>query len=505
MNSLSRSRLITIMLAAGLAIACGGAPPPVVEEPAPTPEPAPEPPPRESPPESAEPRDISFPDVERSELSNGLELNTVRWDALPIVYISLVIDSGAATDPADRQGLAQLVASMMKEGTRRRSSAELAEEVDFLGADIWTSTTADSLTIGFRALSDQLDQAMEILADVSMNPAFSNEELEKLKRRERNRLTLMSSRPGFLARRTLYGALYGDHPYGRVDTTTEVVDAVSRRDMVSWHRAHVVPNNGTLIVVGDVTAEQVQQSANTAFRRWRRRNVPEIEYPTPPERDAREVIIVDRPGSVQSTIYIGNICLERGNPDWIPFIVANQVLGGSAASRLFMDLREERSLTYGAYSGVGERVHVAPFRASAEVRTEVTGEAMSAFFEHLNRIVTEAAPAEEIVNAQRFLSDSFPLQIDTPGKIGNLISELRLFNLADDYWDTYRTRIGEVDAAQALTAARAHIDPEHALIVIVGDATSIQEGLRAYGPVQVLNTEGETLRTLEAQPAAEGE
>jgi len=503
---MNRSRLIVLGLTASLsfALACGGAPPPEPQAPAPAPEaePAPEPPPREPPPESAEPRDIAFPPVERSELRNGLSVDTVRWDALPIVYISLVIDSGSATDPADRQGLAQLVSSMLKEGTRTRSSAELAEEVDFLGADLWTRANDDSLTIGFRALSDQLDQAMSILADVTMNPAFADDELQKLKRRQLNRLTLMNSRPSFLASRTFYGALYGDHPYGRVDTTAEVVEAVTRRDMVNWHRTHVVPNNATLIVVGDVSSEQVQESAEAAFRRWRRRNVPQVEFPAPPQRDAREVIIVDRPGSVQSTISIGNLSIERGHSDWISLMVANQVLGGSAASRLFMDLREQRSLTYGAYSRVGEQVQVAPFRASAEVRTEVTGEAMSAFFEHLDRIVTEEAPAEEIGNAHRFLSDSFPLQIDTPGKIMRLIGELRLFDLPNDYWDTYRGRIGEVTGAQALQAARAHIQPERALVVIVGDASRIEADLQPYGQVTVVNAEGEVQRTLPHQAAA---
>ena len=281
LNALGASTLLSLLV-----VACGGPSTPIANTIIPEPE-APEvveapAPTKQPPPDSAEPRDIAFPAVERAELQNGLNVQTVRWDALPIVYMRLVIDSGAATDPENRQGLASLVASMLEEGTRSRSSAELAEEIDFLGASLWTRATDDTLTIGFRAVSDQLEEAMGLLADVTMNPAFAQTELDKLKRRETNRLSLQSSRPGFLGHRAFYRALYGDHPYARVDTTPEVLESVSRRDLSGWHRSHVLPNNATLIVVGDVTSDQVQEMASSAFRRWRRGRLSTAEYPAPP-------------------------------------------------------------------------------------------------------------------------------------------------------------------------------------------------------------------------------
>ena len=170
--------------------------------------------------------------------------------------------------------------------------------------------------------------------------------------------------------------------------------------------------------------------------------------------------------------------------------MANQVLGGSAASRLFMDLREQRSLTYGAYSAVAERAQIGPFVAYAAVRNEVTEEAMTAFMEHLDRIVAEEPPAEEIANAQRYLSDSFPLQIETAGRVAGMIEELRIFGLEDDYWDGFRTSIREVTPGQAHEAAREYIRPNRALIVAVGRASAIIEPLRAYGEVRVIDTDG---------------
>ncbi|MAC24980.1 MAG: hypothetical protein CMH59_00550 [Myxococcales bacterium] len=491
-------------------LACGGPQtpegtiPPMEDAPevaeAPETEPAPA---KQPPPESGPANDIAFPPIERAELDNGLELNVVRWDELPVVYLRLVVRSGAETDPEELQGLSDLVAQMLKEGTRRRSSAEIAEAVEFLGADLWTGADEENVHLVFRALSDQLDEAMAILAEVATQPAFRQAELDKLKRRELDRLALMQKRPNFLARRALYRRMYGEgHPYARVDTTEEALGRVGRRDLQRWHRRHFVPSNAFLVAVGDVTAEQIQSSAAEHFGRWRGREVQARELPEPPRRERREVVVVDRPGAVQSVILLGNLAIARDDEDFVPLRVANQVLGGSAASRLFMDLRERRSLTYGAYSQVGERVGVAPFVAYASVRTEVTEEAVGAFFENLDRIVAEAPPEPELANAQRFLSDSFPLKIDTPGKIASLVADLRVFGLPDDYWDGYRTSIREVSAEEALAAAQEHIRPEQMLVLVVGNAASFAEPLTQWGPVTVVDGEGEVQQTFEAGSAS---
>lgn len=499
-------RFISIVAAALTVAACGPSAPPDVEEPTDlgdvedtTGEVAE----REPPPESGPPRDVSFPDITRASTDNGLEVNAVGWNQLPIVYLRLVIKSGAEADPDDKPGLAHLVGAMLKEGTRTRSSAELAQQVEFLGADIWVGDDEENVYIGMRALADHLDEAMDILADVAMNPAFRPDELRKLKRREIDRLALQQNDPRFLASRELYLRLYGEeHPYANIDTTKSVVESVTRRDLQRWHRAHFVPNNAFLVAVGDVEAEQVQSVAAEAFGRWRESEVPEVEYPEPPSRDSRQVVLVNRPDSVQSVIAIANLAIPRAHEDYEELEVANQVLGGSAASRLFMDLRERRSLTYGAYSGVGESVKVAPFRASASVRNEVTGQAMGAFFEHLERIRTETVPEDELRDAHRYLSDRFPLQIDTPGKIASLVADLRIYGLDDDYWDGFRSAIREVSAEEAQAAAREHIRPDQSLVVVVGRAADIAEGLRQWGPVTVVSTTGEVEHELEAAETA---
>jgi zinc protease len=461
---------------------------------------------RVPPPPSGPARDVHLPPIARAELENGLETNTVRTDGLPLVYVRLVINSGLASSPEQLPGLSRLAAKMLKEGTRRRTSAQLAESIEYLGASLFVADDQTQVVMQIRGLAEHLDTIMDLLADMAINPRFDEQELRRLKAREQDRLRIEYADASTLARRTFFREIYGAHPYAVQDLTAETLQRARRQDLVAWHRDHFVPNNAFVVVVGDVTPERVQGAAQRAFGAWRRRDVPASQAAEPPTRTEREVVIVHRPGSAQSVVAVGNLAIPRSHPDWVPLEVANQVLGGSAASRLFMDLRERRSLTYGAYSGIDELPAVAPFRARAAVGRDPrqpdedrTAAAMDAFMEHLERIASEAPPAAELADAQRFLSDSFPLQIDTAGRIASLVSDLRRFGLPDDYWDGYRSQIRSVSPEQALAAARAHIRPGIALVVVVGDAEAVAQPMRRWGPVRVVDADG---REISRFPAA---
>ncbi|HMI92812.1 MAG TPA: pitrilysin family protein [Polyangiales bacterium] len=446
--------------------------------------------PRNTPPDAGPRRDVRFPAITRAQTAKGLELDMIEMRQLPVVQISLVVRSGGATDPEKLPGLAQLTAAMLKEGTLKKSSAKLAEAVDFLGAQLHVASDEDSLVVTMSALSEHFEQALEIVAEVATKPAFSQDELDKLRKRELARLELNSQSPHFLARREFNKVLYGEHPYAHVDTTADVVKRVKRTDLQQWHKRYVVPNNAFLTVVGAVSPDAVKTSAERVFGAWQSREVAVVASKAPPARSKREVVLVDRHNSVQSVIYYGNLALPRNDPDYVALTVANQVLGGSAASRLFMDLREKRSLTYGAYSDIDERVQVGPFLSFASVRNEVTAEAMSAFNDHLRRIVSEPPSAVELAAAKRFLIDRFPLRIETPDKIAQLLVELRTYGLSDDYWDRFGPAIEGVTAEAAFAAARKHIHPEQGLIVVVGEATAVKPALDAYGPVTVVDVDG---------------
>ena len=460
--------------------------------------------PRQPPPPPGQPKEVRFPDVSEASLDNGLALNTAQWDRLPVVYLHLVVKSGAETIDRDHAGMASVVADMLKEGTRRKSSAQLAEAVDVLGADLSTYADEENVHVVFRALSDQLDEAMDLLAEVAMQPRFDRRELQKLQRRELARLRVMATRDGWLAHRESEQRLYGDHPYGTYDTTPEALEKMSVADLRRWHGSHFVPGNAFLVAVGNVASDDVKTAAERAFGRWRGRTPEAPTYPEPPVRESREIVIVDRPGSVQSQIRIGNVAVPRSADDWVALEVGNQVLGGGISSRLFMDLRERRSLTYGAYSFVSEEVDDGVFIAGGSVRTEVTTEAIGAFMEHLQKIVAESPSAEEMQTAKRYLSDSFPLAIDTPGKIAARIADLRIYDLPEGYWDGYPTQVRAVTPAQAHAALRAHLHPERALIVIVGEAAAFAEDLRRWGAVTIVSTDGEVKQRLDAAGAGGG-
>lgn len=453
-------------------------------------EPAPE---KQAPPAGTAPREIHFPAIDRQSTGSGLEVNTVSLHGVPVVQVKLVIKSGSARDPKDLPGTAQFVAQMLKEGTAKRNSAKIAEAVDYLGARLGIHNDEDQITINLHALSEQLPEALALVAELATQPTFDDAELRKLKKRETDRLSLMSQSPNFLARREFYRALYGEHPYAHIDTTKEVVQRIKRSDLTAFHQRYFAPNNAYLVVVGDIEPAQVMESANKAFQSWAKRTVAPVQYPAPPARATREIVLVDRPESVQSVIYVGNLALARTNSDYVPLLVANQVLGGSAASRLFMDLREKQSLTYGAYSSVAEAQQSAPFRASAAVRNEVTPQALKGFFDHLQRISSEAPAEAELADAKRLLVDSFPLQIETPGEIAGLVSDLRAYDFPDNYWDGFRSQIQGITSEQALQAAKQYIRPDTSLVVVVGRAAAVREALASYGAVKVIDTDGKLL------------
>ena len=469
---------------------------------------APPTPTRQAPPAGTQPREIHFPPIARENTGSGLEVNTVALHGVPVVQIKLVIKAGSARDPRELPGTAQLVAQMLKEGTARRNSAKIAEAVDFLGARLGIHNDQEQISINMQALSEQLPDALALIAELASEPSFDEGELKKLKKRELDRLSLMAQSPNFLARREFWKVLYGEHPYAHVDTTKEVINRITRADLVAFHKRYFSPNNAYLVVVGDVTQEKVLESANKTFKTWAARPVAPADYPAPPARNAREIVLVDRPESVQSVIYVGNLALARKDPDYVPLLVANQVLGGSAASRMFMDLREKQSLTYGAYSDLDEGLVPVPFRAFAAVRNEVTAQAMKAFFEHLTRISSEPAGDGELADAKRLLVDSFPLHIETPGEIAGLVSDLREYGFPDNYWDGFRAEIQSVTKQRALEAAKRYIRPDNALVVVVGKAAAVKEALAQYGAVKVVDTDGKlvvsTPAAQAAQPAAAG-
>ncbi len=456
--------------------------------------------PREPQPTVPPAPDVHLPAVARSTLPNGLELALLEYHALPVLHIRLdVRGAGTAADPHDRPGLAAFVGDMLKEGSRTRTSGQIADAVEFVGGRLSVVTQPDSTTVSLAVLAEHADTALAILGELIAEPTFPQTEIDKLRRREVDRLSQEHNDPVWISRQAFYREVYGTHPYAAFDATPESLAAIRRDEIVAFHRRTFVARAMTLTVVGDVQPANFRALVLRHLGRIVRGRAPASVFPVPAEGTARRIVIVHRPGA-QSVIRIGNLSLRRTANDFVDFAVANQVLGGGPSSRLFTDLRERRSLTYGAYSRTTETVDIGTFQASASVRTAVTGEGLRAFIEHLDRIAHEPPPDNELDEARRFLTDSFPLTFSTPDDLGRLVSEMRTFGLPDGYWDSYRTRVRAVTAAQSLAAARTYIHPERAVIVVVGDSAAIENDVRAFGPVRVLDPNGRLLRELAARP-----
>ncbi|MDO9021972.1 MAG: pitrilysin family protein [Deltaproteobacteria bacterium] len=538
-------RRLSFALALVLA-ACGSTQTPAPVAVAPTPAPdadagaATPPPPRVAVPTPGPARDVHLPPVRATTLGNGLAVQLVEYHTLPVLHLRLVVRAGSSTDPANLPGLASLTGDMLREGTTTRSSAQIAEAIEFVGGSLDVSTSADVTVISVSVLRDHAETALTLLADVLARPTFPQVEINKLKRRETDRLQQSRNDPGWLTQRAFYEGLYGTtHPYGRFDTTPAVLARVTRADFMAFHRARYVAGNMFLTAVGDVQPAAFDALLNRTLGTLRRGTAPVVAVPAVPARTARQIVLVDRPESAQSAIRIGNVSLRRADPDWVPFTVANQILGGGVSSRLFMDLRELRSLSYGVYARMGANVGESQWFAGGQVRNAVTGDALHALFRHMECLTTEAAPEPELAMTRSYLTDSFPLTIETPGNVADLVSSMRIFGLPADYYDTLRARVTAVDAAASLATARRYIQPDRALVVVVGTASApvqvgppcaaagalpadatfarqlqacqaqgpaatpratqpLEEVLRTFGPVRVVGLDGRTLRELTA-------
>jgi predicted Zn-dependent peptidase len=318
------------------------------------------------------------------------------------------------------------------------------------------------------------------MADVVLNPSFPEKELALAKQNTLQNLQYQRSQPDFLLNEKVAEVIFGQHPYSRVAPTAESIDSMTRDMLAEFHRQTFVPNNAVLIIVGDVDETALIPEIETLFGDWRQGETTIPNYPALPVRETRSIYVVDRPGSAQSNIALANTGLPRTSPDYFPVALMNQILGGSASSRLFMNLREEKGYTYGAYSSFDMRRTAGAFEATAEVRAEVTGASLTEFLRELERIRTEEVPAQELQDAKNYLTGVFPIRIETQEGLTGQILATRLYELPADYLATYRDKINAVTAADIRRVAQQYISPDKLAIVIVGDAAAITEQIKPF-------------------------
>ena len=442
-------------------------------------------------PEPLAPIPFSIPQPFQKTLENGLRLVIFESDRLPLVSFRLAFLSGDAGDPEGLTGLTSAVASMLTEGTQNYSSRELAEKIERLGAHLSAHASDDFFIVSASALSIYSDDILDLIGEIVFRPIFPENELDLYKRNTIENLKFQRSQPNFLAGEQVARKLYGTHPYSIASPTAENIEALSRDALASHHAETLIPNNAVFVIVGDVDAAGVTKRIEDEFGGWQKGAVPMSAKVIPPQRDSIGLTIVDRPGSAQSNIVLANPAVERVNPDYFPLIVMNQLLGAGASSRVFMNLREEKGYTYGAYTRLDLKRSGGGFEATAEVRTQVTGDSLKEFFYELNRIREEKVSEQELDDAKNFLTGVFPIRAETQEGLTNLIVNQQLYGLPEDYLQSYRSNVEAISAEQVQEAARRYIHPDSIAIVIVGDGEEVFAQAKDYAAnVEIFDTDG---------------
>jgi len=444
-------------------------------------------------PVSKEVLKVKLPRAEEAKLANGLQVVLLRSTKVPTFNMQMVVLSGGLSDPADYHGLASFTASLLREGTKNRDSKQIAEQVDALGATLNANSGFSAMTTNVNAggLVENLDQTLDLFADVVRNPTFPQAEVDRYKNRTLAQLQFLRSNPQFLAQEQFSRAIYGtSHPASIAAPPAESLKKLSTKDLAEFHAKYYRPNNAILAIVGDVTMKEIMPKLEKAFGSWEKGDVPATTIPAAPAQAESKIYLIDRPGSVQTVLQLGTLGIERTSPDYFSVLLADRVLGGGPSGRLFLNLREDKGYTYGAYSGFGGSKFKGTWISSSEVRTDVTEGAMKEFMYELKRLRDEKVPAEELENAKRAIVGSFALSLEQPQALLQNIITQKLYNLPADYWDTYPQKVDAITADDIQRAAQKYIDLGHLQVVAVGDASKAREVLAKYGKVEEFDADG---------------
>jgi len=429
----------------------------------------------------------SFPDYREVTLPNGLKVFVIEDDRKPTLTLRLVIRSGSTFD-GQKTGLTSFVAALLPRGTATRDAATFAQQTDYIGAHLEAAAGADSISVAMSGLTKYTPQLLDFFSDAVLHPAFDPAQFAKVQRQSLSQLAAEKQEPGALSGKIAGKVLYGQHPYGAY-RTPESVKSIARDDLAAFHKAHFLPNNASLAIVGDVKADAILPLIEKALGGWERGVVPSVELPAFPEFKENTVHLVDRPGSVQSNIVIEHPGPKRSDPDLPELNVLNATLGGGFSGRLFQNLREKHGWTYGAYSVFDFRKLAGGFQASAETRNEVTAPAVEETLKEIQRLRTEPVPEAELELQRQYNVGNYLLSLENTMRTATRVQDIDLYGLPADFYKQYARRMSAVTPEQTLQLAQKYLKPEMASIVVVGEAKQVKKELEKFGKVFLYDTD----------------
>jgi zinc protease len=447
---------------------------------------------RATAPQPGPPRRYQFPAVTRRTLPNGLRVLVAENHTAPLVSMRTLVRSGADRDPAHLAGVAGLTADLLDEGAGTRDAIKLAEDIGLLGGSLGTGADWDAAYASIDVLSRNAAPTAEILADVSFRATLPQDAFDRVRNERLTDILQQRDEAAAIAGKRFASLLYGTGAYGNsVIGTSESVSRITPDDVRRFYAQHYLPNNTSLIVAGDINPDDVANLAEKSFADWKRGPEPPAPKLEPKAFDSSRIYIIDRPQAVQSEIRIGHVGVPRSCEDYFPLSVMNALLGGVFNSRINLNLREKHGYTYGARSAFSFRRMAGPFVVAAPVRNEVTRESVTEILSELRRIRTGDVEERELDDTKNYMMGVFPATVQSSSDIAGRLLDMELYGLPEDYFDRYRENIGAVSKDHIARVAQKYLDPDRALIVVVGSAAQIREPLGALGlPMHELDIEG---------------
>ena len=437
--------------------------------------------PTERPPRPLPAREIKFPPYAMRTLANGLQVIAVSHHEQPAVSVRLLIRAGGAHDPEQKPGVAALAAALLDQGTTTRSAEQIAHTIDSIGGVLGTTSATEYTFITSIVMKDNLTLGLDLVSDIARNPAFAPQEVELQRKQMLSGLTVSYDDPEYLAGVVFDRLVYGFHPYGRPDSgTPESLASITRDDLVAFHKAWFGANNAILAIVGDVTSDEAFAGADRAFGTWGQ-STRTAAKPVDPPAPTRRVVVIDRPGAVQTEIRAGHTAPPRKHPDYLALDLAMKILGGEGGNRLHRVLRSERGLTYGASADLAALKDAGKIVADTDTRSETTGETLRLLVEEMWRLQRQRVSDRELSDAQAYLTGSFPLTVETPSAIAMQVLHAVFYGLDLKELETFRERVNAVTVDDIQRVARTYLHPDRLSIVLVGDAAKFRPQLAGAG------------------------
>ncbi len=445
------------------------------------------------PPQPSASRNIDYPEIPLTQLDNGLQVLCVEAHHLPRVAILAALPVGRVSNPNNNFGLAQFTLETLKEGTKSRSSRVIAEQLDQLAIDFSTEIYMEHCLLSMTLLESNLKAALDLFADILLNPVFPEHELEKVKVRWHSHLVSERSDPGFLANERVFQELFPGHPYSRISFSLDHLSQLDREQAAHFHKSRFTCHGSLLLLAGSIDLEEAARQAEGALGQWNAGSPMELDSPHLKPSQSPAISLVHRPHSVQTNVLVGLRTLPQNHPQYIDLQMMSQVLGGGASARLFLNLREKRGFTYGVYSSIRGYSQGGVQLISCSVHNDKTGETLTEIYREMQGLQDDPPDSEELNRCKSEIVGSFIRGMETPSSIGSMELGRRMKQLPADYYGDFIPRVNSVTEQDVSETARRFLSPERASVVVVGERSEIEDQLKPFGAVGVYDTDGQRI------------